>query len=51
MRRRLFLLNKPCRLVRYKYKLKKNGVRIFYAKETIPDGPEGINTGRKSPRE
>lgn len=26
----------------YKYKLKKNGVRIFYAKETIPDGPEGI---------
>ena len=26
----------------YKYKLKKNGVRLFYAKETIPDGPEGI---------
>lgn len=26
----------------YKYKLKKNGVRIFYAKELIPDGPEGI---------
>lgn len=26
----------------YKYKLKKNGVRIFYAKEAIPDGPEGI---------
>ena len=26
----------------YKYKLKKNGIRIFYAKETIPDGPEGI---------
>jgi DNA invertase Pin-like site-specific DNA recombinase len=26
----------------YKYRLKKNGVRIFYAKETIPDGPEGI---------
>ena len=26
----------------YKYKLKKNGVRIFYAKESIPDGPEGI---------
>lgn len=26
----------------YKYKLKKNGVRIFYAKETIPEGPEGI---------
>ncbi|MBQ9229042.1 MAG: recombinase family protein [Paludibacteraceae bacterium] len=26
----------------YKYKLKKNGVRIFYAAETIPDGPEGI---------
>lgn len=26
----------------YKYKLKKNGVRLFYAKESIPDGPEGI---------
>ena len=26
----------------YKYKLKKNGVRIYYAKESIPDGPEGI---------
>lgn len=26
----------------YKYKLKKNGVRLYYAKETIPDGPEGI---------
>lgn len=26
----------------YKYKLKKNGVRIFYAKESIPDGPEGV---------
>lgn len=26
----------------YKYKLKKNGVRIFYAKEVIPEGPEGI---------
>ena len=26
----------------YKYKLKKNGVRIFYAKENIPTGPEGI---------
>ena len=26
----------------YKYRLKKNGVRIFYAKESIPDGPEGI---------
>lgn len=26
----------------HKYKLKKSGVRIFYAKETIPDGPEGI---------
>lgn len=26
----------------YKYKLKKNGVRIFYAKESIPEGPEGI---------
>ena len=26
----------------YKYKLKQNGVRILYAKETIPEGPEGI---------
>ena len=26
----------------YKYKLKKNGVRILYAKESIPEGPEGI---------
>ena len=26
----------------YKYRLKKNGVRLEYAKETIPDGPEGI---------
>ncbi|MDR1067339.1 MAG: recombinase family protein [Clostridiales bacterium] len=26
----------------YKYRLKKNGVRICYAKETIPEGPEGI---------
>jgi len=26
----------------YKYKLKKNGIQIFYAKETIPEGPEGI---------
>lgn len=26
----------------YKYKLKKNGVRLYYAKESIPDGPEGI---------
>ena len=26
----------------YKYKLKKNGVRIYYAKESIPEGPEGI---------
>ncbi len=26
----------------HKYKLKKNGVRIYYAKESIPDGPEGI---------
>ena len=26
----------------HKYKLKKNGVRIFYAKEVIPEGPEGI---------
>lgn len=26
----------------YKYKLKQNGIRILYAKESIPDGPEGI---------
>lgn len=26
----------------YKYRLKKNGVRIYYAKESIPEGPEGI---------
>ncbi len=26
----------------YKQRLKRNGVRILYAKETIPDGPEGI---------
>ncbi|MCI8307664.1 MAG: recombinase family protein [Lachnospiraceae bacterium] len=26
----------------YKYKLKRNGIRIFYAKELIPEGPEGI---------
>lgn len=26
----------------YKYKLKQNGVRVVYAKESIPDGPEGI---------
>jgi len=26
----------------HKYRLKKNGVRIFYAMETIPEGPEGI---------
>lgn len=26
----------------YKYKLKKNGVRVYYAKEAIPEGPEGI---------
>lgn len=26
----------------YKYKLKKNGVRLVYAMETIPEGPEGI---------
>lgn len=26
----------------YKYKLKQNGVRLLYAKESIPDGPEGI---------
>lgn len=26
----------------YKARLKKNGVRVVYAKESIPDGPEGI---------
>lgn len=26
----------------YKYRLKKNGVKIFYAKQSIPDTPEGI---------
>lgn len=26
----------------YKAKLKKNNIKIFYAKENIPDGPEGI---------
>lgn len=26
----------------YKAKLKKNGVRVFYAKQTIPEGAEGI---------
>lgn len=26
----------------YKYKLKQNGIRVLYAKESIPDGPEGI---------
>jgi site-specific DNA recombinase len=26
----------------YKSRLKKNGVKVFYAKESIPDGPEGI---------
>lgn len=26
----------------YKYRLKKNGIRIYYAKESIPEGPEGI---------
>lgn len=26
----------------YKARLKKNGIRVFYAKENIPDGPEGI---------
>ncbi len=26
----------------YKYRLKKNGVRVFYAAESIPEGPEGI---------
>ena len=29
-------------LAMYKAKLKKNGVRVFYAKQSIPDGPEGI---------
>jgi len=26
----------------YKHQLKKNGVKIYYAKQEIPDGPEGI---------
>lgn len=26
----------------YKSRLKKNGVKVLYAKESIPDGPEGI---------
>ena len=26
----------------YKAKLKKNGIKVLYAKEAIPDGPEGI---------
>lgn len=26
----------------HKYKLKKNGVRLYYAMESIPEGPEGI---------
>lgn len=26
----------------YKAKLKKNGVRLYYAKQVIPEGPEGI---------
>ncbi|MDO5144056.1 MAG: recombinase family protein [bacterium] len=26
----------------YKAKLKKNGVRVYYAKQAIPDSPEGI---------
>ncbi len=26
----------------YKFRLKKNGVSVLYAKESIPDGPEGI---------
>lgn len=26
----------------YKSRLKKNGVRVYYAKEIIPEGPEGI---------
>ena len=26
----------------YKHRLKQNGVRVIYVKETIPEGPEGI---------
>ena len=26
----------------YKMKLKKNGVKVYYAKQSIPDSPEGI---------
>lgn len=26
----------------YKHQLKKNGVKVYYAKQEIPDGPEGI---------
>lgn len=26
----------------YKYKLRKNGIRLYYAKEAVPEGPEGI---------
>lgn len=26
----------------YKFRLKRCGVRVLYAKESIPDGPEGI---------
>ena len=26
----------------YKFKLKKNGIKLFYAKQSIPDTPEGI---------
>lgn len=26
----------------YKFRLKKHGVKVLYAKESIPDGPEGI---------
>ena len=26
----------------YKHRLKKNGVRVVYAKESVPEGPEGI---------
>lgn len=26
----------------YKYRLRKNGVQVLYAKESIPEGPEGI---------
>lgn len=32
----------------YKYKLKKAGVQVLSAKESIPEGPEGILLDRKS---